>query len=118
MSRIAVRLLSGGEQPVDVEVSAGARAAQREGLIAALRVQRSGVVLGVDSDGGDTELMRSTGDADRDLAAVSDQKFLESHVVILKTVRFCGVASCASHAASAKAATWLRKSGWGSVAHC
>ena len=47
-----------GEHPLDVEVGGRAAAAERAGLVGLARVQRRGVVVGVDGDGAQPELGR------------------------------------------------------------
>ena len=40
-------------------------------------MQRTGVRVGIDGDGGDAQLLTGTNDADGDLAAVGDEDFTE-----------------------------------------
>ena len=79
MDRVAAVLGRDRDDLIDVEIGARAGARERDHLVAPTGVQRRRVVLGVDGDGGEAVLGRGAQDADRDLAAVGDEKLGQGH---------------------------------------
>ena len=62
-----------------VEIRGDAASAERCRLARAVRMQRCGVVFGIDGDGRDAEVGGGTCDADCDLSAIGDEQALERH---------------------------------------
>ncbi len=77
MHRLAAGLLRDIDDLTDVEIGGRAGPLQRHRRIGALGVQRLGVILGEDGDGGDPHLRGGAGDADGDFATVGDQQLLQ-----------------------------------------
>ena len=81
MDRVGAGDLGGADDRRHVQVAVGAaRRADADVLVGEPDVQRVLVGLGVDGDGLDAELAAGADDAQRDLAAVGDQDFLEHAV--------------------------------------
>ena len=72
-----------GEGDVDdlllVEVRAGATSFQGDGLVGLARMQRGGVILGVNRQAVDIQFGGGAGDADGDLATVGDEQAGHGH---------------------------------------
>ena len=66
---------------LDIEVRARSGAVQRDRLIGAADVERTGVVLGVNGDGADSQFSCGANDSDGDLAAIRDQELVDRHSV-------------------------------------
>ena len=81
VERVAGGRFGGGDDGFDVEIGARANGVERVRLVSAAHVQRGGVVLGVDGDGGDAQFARGAHDSDRDFAAVGDQQLGDGHCV-------------------------------------
>ena len=75
--RVAAGVAGGGQQRVDVEVGGRADGLQRHRLAAAAGMRRVAVVGRVDRHGVEPQVQRGAVDAQRDLAAVGDQQFLQ-----------------------------------------
>ena len=78
MHRVGAGDFAGGEQGGHVEVGfARRRRPDADALVGELDVHRLPVGGRIDRDGGDAELLGRAQDAQRDLAAVGDQDFVE-----------------------------------------
>ena len=81
MHRVRAGDFAGREQRGNVEIAfARGRRADADALIRELHVHRFGVGGGVDRDGGDTEFLARAQHAQRNLAAVCNQDFIEHRV--------------------------------------
>ena len=79
MQRIAAGDLRGRDHRGDVEIGASAGSWQRASLVGLAHVQRGGVVLRMNGDGGQSGFGRGARDPDGDFAAIGDQHFLKAH---------------------------------------
>ena len=79
MQCIAASGLRGRDHCGDVEIGASAGSWQRVGLVGLSHMQRGGVVLRKNGDGGQPGFGRGTRDPDGDFAAIGDQHFLKAH---------------------------------------
>ena len=74
VDRVAARLPRHRHDLRGVEVGRGADTGERLGLVGAHRVQRPGLVLGIDGDGAQAHLGSGADHAQRDLAAIGDEQ--------------------------------------------
>ena len=79
MQRIATGRLCRRNDGLDIEIGPGAPARNLVALVSRAHMQRSGIVGRINRDAGKIRLPRSARDANGDLAAIGDQKFLERH---------------------------------------
>ena len=77
MNSIAARLARCGDDRGAVEISGGAGAGDRDRTVRHPRVQRLRIVGRIDRDRADPHFGGGARDADRDLAAIGDEKFCD-----------------------------------------
>ena len=79
MQRIAASGLRGRDHFGDVEIGASTGSRQRTSLVGLAHMQRGGVVIRIDGDGGQPGFGRGARDPDGDFAAIGDQHFSKAH---------------------------------------
>ena len=78
MDGIHVRDLGGADDPIGAEIGVRALvAADADGFVGELHVERLHVGLGIDGEGLDAHLAASADNAEGDFAAVGDEDFLD-----------------------------------------
>ena len=73
MHRLGAGFLTGGDDLIDQQIRlGGGRRAEMDGLVRHFDMQRVGVGVGIDGDGGKSHALRRLNDATSDLAAIGD----------------------------------------------
>ena len=76
VDRVAAPFERGGDDALTAQVRFPRRGrANSDRFVSQCHMQRTGVRVGIDGDGGDAQLLAGTNDADGDLAAVGDEDF-------------------------------------------
>ena len=83
MNRVAAGFFGDRNNLFAVEICGRARAAQTSRLVGLARMQRTRVVVRKDGHGADAHLGGGAHDANRDLAAVGDQKTVRGHISLV-----------------------------------
>ena len=74
MDRVAPRLSRRSDDGFNVQIGTDAATIQGHSIVRSPYVQRTGIVPGIQGNGTDAKIRRRSRDADRDLAAVSDEE--------------------------------------------